>query len=161
MAVSTCDCTLEQYQSWESAPKTASRRKIPWCTGEPNPHQQCAIPHAEPTEIHTCPMHMSLTYFPTYSKVLRTDKFVHKTRRQTTTPSLNWAFVTLMLYRLTVAHTKSHPTGYTSLCLLGEWARKMSTPFVTVHEKTRYKSKIAILDNAHLKVQTLCYFMLK
>ena len=33
--------------------------------------------------------------------------------------------------------------------------------FVTVHEKTRYKSEIAILDNAHLKVQTVCYFMLK
>ena len=33
--------------------------------------------------------------------------------------------------------------------------------YVTVHEKTRYKSKIAILDNAHFKVQTLCYFMLK
>ena len=33
--------------------------------------------------------------------------------------------------------------------------------FVTVHEKTRYNPKIAILDNAHLKVQTLCYFMLK
>ena len=32
---------------------------------------------------------------------------------------------------------------------------------VTVHEKTRYKSKIAILDNAHLKMQTSCYFMLK
>ena len=32
---------------------------------------------------------------------------------------------------------------------------------MTVHENTRYKSKIAILDNAHLKVQTLCYFMLK
>ena len=32
---------------------------------------------------------------------------------------------------------------------------------VAVHEKNRYKSKIAILDNAHLKVQTLCYFMLK
>ena len=32
---------------------------------------------------------------------------------------------------------------------------------VTVHEKTRYKSKIAILDNAHLKVQTLFYFTLK
>ena len=32
---------------------------------------------------------------------------------------------------------------------------------VTVLEKTRYKSKIAILDNVHLKVQTLCYFMLK
>ena len=36
-----------------------------------------------------------------------------------------------------------------------------STAYVTVHEKTRYKLKIAILDNAHLKVQTLCYFMLK
>ena len=35
------------------------------------------------------------------------------------------------------------------------------TVTVTVHEKTRYKSKIAILDNAHLKVQALCYFMLK
>ena len=33
--------------------------------------------------------------------------------------------------------------------------------FVTVHEQTRYKSEIAILDNAHLRVQTLCYFMLK
>ena len=33
--------------------------------------------------------------------------------------------------------------------------------FVTVHEKTRYKSKNAILDNAHLKVQTLCCFTLK
>ena len=33
--------------------------------------------------------------------------------------------------------------------------------YVTVHEKTRYKSKIAILDDAHLKVQTLCYFMLE
>ena len=32
---------------------------------------------------------------------------------------------------------------------------------VTVHEKTGYKSKIAILDNAHLKVQTLCCFTLK
>ena len=32
---------------------------------------------------------------------------------------------------------------------------------VTVHEKTRYKSEIAILDNAHLKVQTLGYFVLK
>ena len=32
---------------------------------------------------------------------------------------------------------------------------------VTVHEKTKYKSKIAILDNVHWKVQTLCYFMLK
>ena len=32
---------------------------------------------------------------------------------------------------------------------------------VTVHKKTRYKSKIAILDNAHIKMQTLCYFMLK
>ena len=30
-----------------------------------------------------------------------------------------------------------------------------------MHEKTRYRSKIAILDNAHLKMQTLCYFMLK
>ena len=33
--------------------------------------------------------------------------------------------------------------------------------FATVHEKTRYKWEIAILDNTHLKVQTLCYFMLK
>ena len=34
--------------------------------------------------------------------------------------------------------------------------------YVTVHEKTRYKLKIAILNSAHLKVvQTLCYFMLK
>ena len=33
--------------------------------------------------------------------------------------------------------------------------------FVTVHEKSRYKSKIAIWDNAHLKVQTLCCFVLK
>ena len=33
--------------------------------------------------------------------------------------------------------------------------------YLTVHEKTRYKSKIAVLDDAHLKVQTLCYFMLK
>ena len=32
---------------------------------------------------------------------------------------------------------------------------------MTVREKTRYKSEIAILDNAYLKVQTLCYFMLK
>ena len=32
---------------------------------------------------------------------------------------------------------------------------------VTVHDKTRYKSIITILDNAHLKVQTLCYFLLK
>ena len=32
---------------------------------------------------------------------------------------------------------------------------------MTVHEKTRCKSKIAILENAHLKVQTLCYFMLR
>ena len=30
-----------------------------------------------------------------------------------------------------------------------------------VHEETRHKSEIALLDNAHLKVQTLCYFMLK
>ena len=32
---------------------------------------------------------------------------------------------------------------------------------VTVHKETRYKSNIAILDNAHWKVQTLFYFMLK
>ena len=38
---------------------------------------------------------------------------------------------------------------------------KNSRIFMSVHEKTRYKSEIAILDNAHLKVQTLCYFMLK
>ena len=31
----------------------------------------------------------------------------------------------------------------------------------TVYKKIRYKSKIAVLDNAHLKVQTLCYFILK
>ena len=31
---------------------------------------------------------------------------------------------------------------------------------VTVREKTMYKSKIAVLNNAHLKMQTLCYFML-
>ena len=37
----------------------------------------------------------------------------------------------------------------------------MFSPYVTLHEKTRYKSKLAILDNAHLKMQTLCYFMLK
>ena len=30
-----------------------------------------------------------------------------------------------------------------------------------LHEKTRCRSKIAILDNAHLKVPTLCYFMRK
>ena len=30
-----------------------------------------------------------------------------------------------------------------------------------MHDKTRYKLEIAILDDAHLKVQTLCYFMLK
>ena len=33
--------------------------------------------------------------------------------------------------------------------------------FVTMHEKTRYKLEITSLDNAHLKVQALCYFMLK
>ena len=33
--------------------------------------------------------------------------------------------------------------------------------YVTGQEKSRCKSKIAILDNVHLKVQTLCYFMLK
>ena len=33
--------------------------------------------------------------------------------------------------------------------------------YVTVHEKTRYKLKIATLNNANLKVQTLCCFMLK
>ena len=32
---------------------------------------------------------------------------------------------------------------------------------MTVHEKTRYMSKIAILENAHLRLQTSCYFMLK
>ena len=32
---------------------------------------------------------------------------------------------------------------------------------VPLHEKIRYKSKTAILDDAHLKVQTLCYFVLK
>ena len=32
---------------------------------------------------------------------------------------------------------------------------------VTVHKETRYKSNIAILDNAHWKVQTLCYIVLK
>ena len=37
----------------------------------------------------------------------------------------------------------------------------LSWLFLTVHEKTRCKSEIAILDNAHLMVQTLCYFMLK
>ena len=40
------------------------------------------------------------------------------------------------------------------LCSMGE-------KFVTVHEKTRCKSKIVIFDNAHLNVQTLWYFMLK
>ena len=38
------------------------------------------------------------------------------------------------------------------------WSR---SEYVTVSEKTWYKLKIAILDNAFLKVQTLCYFMLK
>ena len=33
--------------------------------------------------------------------------------------------------------------------------------YIYIYEKTRYKSEIAILGNAHLKVQTLCYFMLK
>ena len=33
--------------------------------------------------------------------------------------------------------------------------------YVIEHEQIRHKSKIAILDDAHLKVQTLCYFMLK
>ena len=42
-----------------------------------------------------------------------------------------------------------------------ETAHAGSSTYVSVHEKTRYKSEIAILDNAHLKVQTLCYFMLK
>ena len=37
----------------------------------------------------------------------------------------------------------------------------LNCTYATVHEKTIRKSKIAILDNAHLKVQTLCYFMLK
>ena len=37
----------------------------------------------------------------------------------------------------------------------------MHQQIVTVHEKSSYKSKTAILDNAHLTVQTLCYFMLK
>ena len=32
---------------------------------------------------------------------------------------------------------------------------------MTVHEKTWYKLETAILDDAHLKVQTLCYFVLK
>ena len=32
---------------------------------------------------------------------------------------------------------------------------------VTTHEKPRYELKIAVLDNVHLKVQTLCYFKLK
>ena len=32
---------------------------------------------------------------------------------------------------------------------------------MTVHKKTRYKSKIAILNHAYLKVQTLCYFVRK
>ena len=39
--------------------------------------------------------------------------------------------------------------------------KQFALRMVTVHEKTRYKSKIAILDNAHLKVQTLCYFITK
>ena len=34
-------------------------------------------------------------------------------------------------------------------------------PTLNVHEKTRNKSEIAVLDNAHLKGQTFCYFMLK
>ena len=38
------------------------------------------------------------------------------------------------------------------------WSR---SEYVTVSEKTWYKLKIAILDDAFLKVQTLCYFMLK
>ena len=37
----------------------------------------------------------------------------------------------------------------------------MHATYMTAHEKTWYKLDIAILDNAHLKVQTLCYFMLK
>ena len=50
-----------------------------------------------------------------------------------------------------------------SCCLprLGLWLSLCCLIFVTVREKTRYKSEIAILDNAHLKVQTLCYFVLK
>ena len=32
---------------------------------------------------------------------------------------------------------------------------------VTVHEKIRCKSKIVSLDDAHLKVQALCCYMLK
>ena len=46
----------------------------------------------------------------------------------------------------------SHPSEQTGI---------YPTKNVYVQEKTRYKSKIAILDNAYLKVQTLCYFMLK
>ena len=30
-----------------------------------------------------------------------------------------------------------------------------------MNEKTKYKSEIAILDNAYLKMQIVCYFMLK
>ena len=43
------------------------------------------------------------------------------------------------------------------------WASRtgFTYEYMTVHEETRCKLEIEILDNAHLKVQTLCYFMLK
>ena len=46
-------------------------------------------------------------------------------------------------------------------CTIDIWDYWDSTIIVTVHKKTRYNSEIAILDNTHLKAQTLCYFMLK
>ena len=45
--------------------------------------------------------------------------------------------------------------------MMSEVKQRQKYAFVIVHEKTRYQSKIAILDDADLNVSTLCYFMLK
>ena len=45
-----------------------------------------------------------------------------------------------------------HPLGTQKILC----QRRHMASYVTVLEKTRFKSKTAILDNAHLKVQTLC-----
>ena len=54
-----------------------------------------------------------------------------------------------------------HNCNYASICCGTKLAKSAMSMYIiimmfAVHEKTRYKSKIAILDNAHLNVRTLC-----
>ena len=63
------------------------------------------------------------------------------------------------LFPLKILGSASQPSNF---CIhWGGDGQSTQSIFVTVQEKTRYKSKTAILDDAHLKVQTLCHFVLK